>query len=101
MLNIRDGREETMRRIEISRVESDTCSCNVCFARNYEQKGRRSIVGEYTPDIFDVRLGAMYVHLCRGCLETLGLAATDVATGMLDHYDGCGMLTALDKATAK
>ena len=83
---IRTGREETLRRIEISRTESDTCSCNVCFARNYEPMDRRGIVGEYTPDIFDVRLGAMCVHLCRGCLETLGLAATDVATGMLDYY---------------
>ena len=77
-----------MNRIEISRTKYHICSCNVCLARNYEPEDKRCVVGEYTPDIFDVRVGSICVHLCRGWLETLGNAATDVAVGLFDHYEG-------------
>lgn len=77
-----------MRRIEISLTKYRICSCNVCLARNYEPEDKRCVVGEYTPDIFDVCVGSLCIHLCRDCLETLGDAATDVAARLSDRFEG-------------
>lgn len=80
--------EDAMRRIEVKRVGYESCSCNICYARNYEPMSNHGIVGKYEPDIFDVNIGAITGHLCRGCLESLGLAALNVAVGGADHAEG-------------
>lgn len=69
-------------KIEIRRVEADRiCSCNVCLARSYHCKPGMLRMGEYTPDLFEVRLGTPVVYLCRSCLEDLTAAAQNVTGG--------------------
>ena len=77
-----------MGQIKVNLTDGEICSCNVCFARNYEPETKYSTLGKYTPEIFDVHLGEIAVHLCRGCLETLGLAVLNVTVGGADHSEG-------------
>ena len=77
--------EKVKRTLDIRRAE-ESCSCNVCLARNYHPD-TAVVVGEYKPDIFDVKCGSVYVHLCRHCLLKLGQAATDVSTGLSSYYE--------------
>lgn len=62
-------------KISVKRTEEKICSCNSCFAQNYDST---SIMNKKVDAIYDVQIGCMLNRLCEDCLESLIEAASTV-----------------------
>lgn len=60
--------------ISVKRTEERICSCNGCFAKNYDG----DISDKKVDTLYDVRIGGMLNHLCADCLANLVEQATEI-----------------------
>ena len=58
------------------RPSKDHCSCNCCYARNYDSSF--SMFGERVDTIYEVQIGCMVSVLCKNCLKKLYGAVGDI-----------------------
>lgn len=58
------------------RPSKDHCSCNCCYARNYDSSF--SNFGERVDVIYEVQIGGMVPTLCKNCLTRLYEAVGDI-----------------------
>lgn len=58
------------------RPSKDNCSCNCCFARNYDNSF--SMLGERVDTLYEVQIGCMTSVLCNNCLKNLYGAIGDI-----------------------
>ena len=58
------------------RPSKSFCSCNCCYARNYDSSYAN--FGERVDMIYEVQIGGMVPMLCRRCLKKLYEAVGDI-----------------------
>ena len=58
----------------------DRCSCNACYARNYESSLTPQI-GKKVDALYEVHIGQLVSVLCEDCLDTLRTAIDVVVFG--------------------